>query len=185
MPTHSDGTASWTLSELLKFSRTLDTTAQRSFAALVKDAGNLLEYAALSGIDIEPDVQARFSAAARWTTAAIAVAVIGLFTSSTANGDSLPPLALAFLVGYGVEAFFNFIDRLLQTTGQLDSVPQSQGKTPARNLCNLQRISCSWVGKIRKVRIISREFGELDGSFNVFREATVFSRVIAGPRHIV
>ena len=43
-------------------------------------------------------------------------AVIGIFTDF-AKGASLPPIALGFLAGYGVEFFFEFLDNLLKTFG--------------------------------------------------------------------
>lgn len=49
---------------------------------------------------------------ARTIAAMTAGAIISLF-SNLGQGLSLSPLALAFLVGYGVEAFFAFLDTLL------------------------------------------------------------------------
>jgi len=40
--------------------------------------------------------------------------VVGLFTNFT-QGIALPPVAMAFLVGYGVEIFFPFLDAFLET----------------------------------------------------------------------
>jgi hypothetical protein len=51
---------------------------------------------------------------ARTIAAMTAGAIISLF-GTLGQGLSLSPLALAFLVGYGVEAFFNFLDSLLTT----------------------------------------------------------------------
>jgi len=51
---------------------------------------------------------------ARTIAAMTAGAIISLF-GSLGQGLSLSPLALAFLVGYGVEAFFAFLDSLLTT----------------------------------------------------------------------
>ncbi|MEA2745584.1 MAG: hypothetical protein QOG25_3955, partial [Acetobacteraceae bacterium] len=51
---------------------------------------------------------------ARTIAAMTAGAIISLF-GSLGQGLSLSPLALAFLVGYGVEAFFAFLDNLLTT----------------------------------------------------------------------
>jgi hypothetical protein len=42
--------------------------------------------------------------------------IVGLF-SNFWQGISLQPLAIAFLVGYGVEVFFAFLDKLLQSLG--------------------------------------------------------------------
>ena len=48
--------------------------------------------------------------------------VVGLFGDFGAtNGAVLQPLALAFLVGYGVDVFFFFLDGLLQTFGRSQS----------------------------------------------------------------
>jgi hypothetical protein len=38
----------------------------------------------------------------------------GLFTDFI-KGLTLPPLAIAFLVGYSVEIFFSFLDRIIET----------------------------------------------------------------------
>ena len=51
-----------------------------------------------------------FAEPARLVTAVIAGAICGLF--NPARGLNLPPLATAFLVGYGVEVFFRFLDTL-------------------------------------------------------------------------
>jgi hypothetical protein len=40
--------------------------------------------------------------------------VVGLFNITTSQGPSLPPLAIAFLAGYGVDVFFSFLEGLLQ-----------------------------------------------------------------------
>ena len=48
-------------------------------------------------------------------TAVIAGAIAGLFNPAT--GSALSPLATAFLVGYGVELFFRFLDTLLAAFG--------------------------------------------------------------------
>jgi hypothetical protein len=49
---------------------------------------------------------------ARTIAAITAGAIIGLFNNFS-QGIALPPLAIAFLVGYGVEGFFAFLDTLL------------------------------------------------------------------------
>jgi hypothetical protein len=54
--------------------------------------------------------------AARIITATICGTIVGLF-SNFWQGVSLQPLAIAFLVGYGVEVFFAFLDKLLQSLG--------------------------------------------------------------------
>ena len=52
---------------------------------------------------------------ARFLIAGIGGAVVGLFNNFTINaGASIPPLALAFLVGYAVDVFFAFLEGLLQ-----------------------------------------------------------------------
>jgi hypothetical protein len=53
---------------------------------------------------------------ARFLIAGIGGAVVGLFNNfSVTQGASIPPLALAFLVGYAVDVFFAFLDSLLQS----------------------------------------------------------------------
>jgi hypothetical protein len=54
---------------------------------------------------------------ARFLIAAIGGAVVGLFSNFniTQGGAVIPPLAIAFLVGYAVDVFFAFLDGLLQT----------------------------------------------------------------------
>ncbi len=56
-----------------------------------------------------------FADSARMITAVIAGAIVGLF--NPAHGMTLSPLATAFLVGYGVELFFKFLDTLLGAFG--------------------------------------------------------------------
>jgi hypothetical protein len=51
---------------------------------------------------------------ARYFIAAIAGLVVGLFGSLLPKSLSLPPLAVAFLVGYAVEAFFSRLDDLIR-----------------------------------------------------------------------
>jgi hypothetical protein len=60
---------------------------------------------------------------ARFIIAAIGGEVVGLFTNFTfGQGPSLPPLALAFLVGYATDIFFSFLE---------GSMPNLRaGKTP-------------------------------------------------------
>jgi hypothetical protein len=53
---------------------------------------------------------------ARFLIAAIGGAVVGLFNNFTITPEaSVPPLALAFLVGYAVDVFFAFLEGLLKT----------------------------------------------------------------------
>ena len=56
-----------------------------------------------------------FADSSRLITAVIAGAIVGLF--NPAKGLELSPLATAFLVGYGVELFFKFLDTLLNSFG--------------------------------------------------------------------
>jgi len=53
---------------------------------------------------------------AHFLIAAIGGAVVGLFNNFTiGQGASIPPLAIAFLVGYAVDVFFTFLETLVQT----------------------------------------------------------------------
>jgi hypothetical protein len=51
---------------------------------------------------------------ARYFIAAIAGLVVGLFGSLLPKGMAIPPLGVAFLVGYAVEAFFSRLDGLIR-----------------------------------------------------------------------
>lgn len=52
---------------------------------------------------------------ARFLIAGIGGAVVGLFNNFTiTEGASIPPLAIAFLVGYAVDVFFSFLEGLLR-----------------------------------------------------------------------
>lgn len=68
---------------------------------------------------------------ARFLVAAIGGAVVGLFNNFTiTQGASIPPLAIAFLVGYAVDVFFVFLEGVLQafTKGSATSpTPTSTG----------------------------------------------------------
>jgi len=70
---------------------------------------------------------------ARFLIAAIGGAVVGLFNNFTiGQGASIPPLAIAFLVGYAVDVFFAFLEGMLQTftRSSRSSPPASlEGKT--------------------------------------------------------
>jgi hypothetical protein len=74
---------------------------------------------------------------AHFLIAAIGGLVVGLFGNLGAEHGSgvLPPLALAFLVGYGANVFFTYLDRMLRTFGQTghdaSSDSQSQNSKPA------------------------------------------------------
>jgi hypothetical protein len=52
---------------------------------------------------------------ARFMIALIGGLVIGLFGNLGGGHSTLPPLAIAFLVGYGADVFFYFLEGLLQT----------------------------------------------------------------------
>jgi hypothetical protein len=71
---------------------------------------------------------------ARFLVAAIGGALVGLFNNFTiTQGASIPPLAIAFLVGYAVDVFFVFLEGVLQafTKGSATSqtpTPSSGGK---------------------------------------------------------
>jgi len=70
---------------------------------------------------------------ARFLIAAIGGAVVGLFHSFTVTQEaSIPPLAIAFLVGYGVDVFFAFLEGLLQSFTKRSAslpAPTSGGKS--------------------------------------------------------
>jgi hypothetical protein len=67
------------------------------------------------------------SNSARFVIAAIGGAVVGLFSNfSITQAASIPPLAIAFLVGYAVDVFFSFLEGLLQTFAKSKS-----GSVPA------------------------------------------------------
>jgi hypothetical protein len=56
--------------------------------------------------------------------------VVGLFNNSTfSQGVSIPPLALAFLVGYGVDLFFTFLEGILQSFTK--NAPGAQPPAPS------------------------------------------------------
>lgn len=63
------------------------------------------------------------SDSAHFFMAGIAGSVVGLFNLNIAQGASLSPLAIAFVVGYSVNVFFSFLDTLIQafTKGKGDS----------------------------------------------------------------
>jgi hypothetical protein len=69
---------------------------------------------------------------ARFLIAAIGGAVVGLFNNFTiTQGATIPPLAIAFLVGYAVDVFFAFLEGLLQafTKNNSASPKPSSGAT--------------------------------------------------------
>src|SRR5271165_6251240 len=64
---------------------------------------------------------------ARFLIAGIGGAVVGLFNNFTiTQAVSIPPLALAFLVGYAVDVFFAFLETLLQSFTRNVSGPSPQ-----------------------------------------------------------
>ena len=72
----------------------------------------------------------------RFLIAGIGGAVVGLFNNFTiTQGASIPPLAIAFLVGYAVDVFFSFLEGLIQaftkskSSSNMQSVPLSVWKT--------------------------------------------------------
>jgi hypothetical protein len=71
-----------------------------------------------------------FADSARTITAVIAGAIAGLF--NPALGTSLSPLAIAFLVGYGVELFFKFLDTILNSFGSTVPSRSDVGRSPPR-----------------------------------------------------
>lgn len=63
---------------------------------------------------------------ARFLIAAIGGAVVGLFNNFTITPEaSVPPLALAFLVGYAVDVFFAFLEGLLKAFTKTETPPQA------------------------------------------------------------
>ena len=65
---------------------------------------------------------------ARFLVAAIGGGVVGLFNNFTmGQGVSIPPLAIAFLVGYAVDAFFAFLEGLLQSFTKSSASPPPPG----------------------------------------------------------
>jgi hypothetical protein len=66
---------------------------------------------------------------ARFLIAGIGGAVVGLFNNFTiTEGASVPPLAIAFLVGYGVDVFFAFLEGMLQTFTRSSTSPPQPAK---------------------------------------------------------
>ncbi len=67
---------------------------------------------------------------ARFLIAAIGGAVVGLFNNFTlAQGASISPLAIAFLVGYAVDVFFAFLEGLLKPFTK----PAANGSSPKQS----------------------------------------------------
>jgi hypothetical protein len=66
---------------------------------------------------------------ARFLIAGIGGAVVGLFNNfAITQGATVPPLAIAFLVGYGVDVFFAFLEGLLQTFTRNAATPSPPAK---------------------------------------------------------
>ncbi len=69
---------------------------------------------------------------ARFLIAAIGGAVVGLFNNFTiTQGASIPPLAIAFLVGYAVDVFFSFLEGFLQAFTKTRSSTSSPEPMPS------------------------------------------------------
>jgi hypothetical protein len=67
---------------------------------------------------------------ARFVTAGIGGAVVGLFNNfSIGQNATIPPLAIAFLVGYAVDVFFTFLESLLQTFTRPSSAGSQTSQT--------------------------------------------------------
>jgi hypothetical protein len=69
---------------------------------------------------------------ARFLIAAIGGAVVGLFNNFSITPEaSVPPLALAFLVGYAVDVFFAFLEGLLKAFAKSETpspqIPAAKG----------------------------------------------------------
>ena len=69
---------------------------------------------------------------ARFLIAGIGGGVVGLFNNFTVTqGASIPPLAIAFLVGYAVDVFFSFLEGLLQAFTKTKDGTSSLAPAPA------------------------------------------------------
>ena len=79
-----------------------------------------------------------FADTPRFLIAGIGGAVVGLFNSFTITQQaSIPPLAIAFLVGYAVDVFYSFLEGLLQAfarTGDGSSAPAAKRATSDEGL---------------------------------------------------
>jgi len=71
---------------------------------------------------------------ARFLIAGIGGGVVGLFNFALAQGASISPLAIAFLVGYAVDVFFTFLEGFLLTftKGKNPLGTHLAGSTPVR-----------------------------------------------------
>ncbi len=73
-----------------------------------------------------------FADSARFLIAGIGGAVVGLFNDFViGQGASIPPLALAFLVGYAVDVFFAFLETMLQTFSKAGPSPHAASTSPS------------------------------------------------------
>jgi hypothetical protein len=71
-----------------------------------------------------------FADSARFLIAGIGGGVVGLFNDFViGQGASIPPLAIAFLVGYAVDVFFAFLETMLQTFSKTGA-PAARPSTP-------------------------------------------------------
>jgi hypothetical protein len=70
-----------------------------------------------------------YAVSARFSIALIGGMIVGLF-NNVASGVSLPPLALAFLVGYAADAFFSFLEGLLNTLTSKGGTLKARSSTP-------------------------------------------------------
>jgi hypothetical protein len=71
--------------------------------------------------------------AARFLIAAIGGAVVGLFNNfSITDQASIPPLALAFLIGYAVDVFFAFLEGLLKAFTKSAGGPGAHPPAPEK-----------------------------------------------------
>jgi hypothetical protein len=75
---------------------------------------------------------------ARYVTAVIGGAVVGLFPNFSINQTpAVSPLAIAFLVGYAIELFFSFLDSLVQTFTRPDNpAPETKATYSYRQVRN-------------------------------------------------
>ena len=68
---------------------------------------------------------------ARFVTAAIGGAVVGLFSNFTLGpGNKVSPLAVAFLVGYAVDVFYAFLENLIQSFTKAALAPNPSARNP-------------------------------------------------------
>jgi hypothetical protein len=80
---------------------------------------------------------------ARFLIAAIGGAVVGLFNNFTiTEGASIPPLAIAFLVGYAVDVFFAFLERPAPSLYQRQFELTSSGASCGRITFPVDKSSC-------------------------------------------